>query len=285
MSKEISRRSFVQLAGAAVAGATALSAAPEAQAGEFTGKIKKAVKYGMIAGDAPPAGKLAMLKEIGYDGVEIGVRDKVDRDEMLAASQSTGLPIHGVVNGSVNDIPGAIDLAKFYGATSVLLVAGRVSEDMPYARNYEETQAIIREAIPYAEEQQIMLLVENVWNYFLITPLEMARYIDELDSDWVNVYFDVGNVARFGWPEHWIPVLGDRIKKLDIKEYSRTKRDEEGPWKGFNVEIGDGEIDWAAVRRELKAINYSGWATAEVGGGDRTRLADIAARMDRVLDI
>jgi hexulose-6-phosphate isomerase len=285
MSDNMSRRSFVQLAGAAVAGAAVLHGAPLAAAGEFTGKIKKAVKYAMIAGDASPAEKLAMLKEIGYDGVEIGVRDKVDRDEVLAASQSTGLPIHGVINGSVDDIPGAIDLAKFYGATSVLLVAGRVSEDMPYARNYEETQAIVREAIPYAEERQIMLLVENVWNYFLITPLEMARYIDELESDWVNVYFDVGNVARFGWPEHWVPVLGDRIKKLDIKEYSRTKRDEEGPWKGFNVEIGDGEIDWAAVRKELTAINYSGWATAEVGGGDRARLADIAKRMDRVLDI
>lgn len=285
MSDHMSRRSFVQLAGAAVAGAAVLHGAPVASAGEFTGKIKKAVKYAMIAGEASPAEKLAMLKEIGYDGVEIGVRDKVDRDAVLAASQTTGLPIHGVINGSVDDIPGAIDLAKFYGATSVLLVAGRVSEDMPYAQNYEETQAIIREAIPYAEEQQIMLLVENVWNYFLITPLEMARYIDELESDWVNVYFDVGNVARFGWPEHWVPVLGDRIKKLDIKEYSRTKRDEEGPWKGFDVEIGDGEIDWAAVRKELMAINYSGWATAEVGGGDRARLADIAKRMDRVLDI
>lgn len=285
MAENMSRRSFVQLAGAAVAGAAVLQGAPQAAAGEFTGKIKKAVKYGMIGGDGSPAEKLAMLKEIGYDGVEIGVRDKVDRDAVKAASQSTGLPIHGVVNGSVDDIPGAIDLAKFYGASSVLLVAGRVSEDMPYAKNYEETQATIREAIPYAEEQQIMLLVENVWNYFLITPLEMARYIDELDSDWVNVYFDVGNVARFGWSEHWIPVLGDRIRKLDIKEYSRTKRDEEGPWKGFDVEIGDGEIDWAAVRSELKAIDYSGWATAEVGGGDRARLADIAARMDRVLDI
>jgi hexulose-6-phosphate isomerase len=284
MSEYISRRSFVQLAGAAVAGATILGAS-KAQAGEFTGKIKKAVKYGMISGDATPAEKLAMLKEIGYDGVEVGVGDKVDRDALLAASQSLELPIHGVVNGSVNNIPGAIDLAKFYGATSVLLVAGRVNEDMPYARNYEETQATIREAIAYAGEQQIMLLVENVWNNFLITPLEMARYIDELDSDWVNVYFDVGNVARFGWPEHWVPVLGDRIKKLDIKEYSRTKQMDEGPWKGFDVEIGDGEIDWAAVRRELVAINYSGWATAEVGGGDRARLADIAARMDRVLDI
>lgn len=285
MAENISRRSFVQLAGAAVAGVALIQGAPKAAAGEFTGKIKKAVKYGMISGDASPAEKLAMLKEIGYDGVEIGVRDKVDRDEVKAASESTGLPIHGVVNGSVDDIPGAIDLAKFYGATSVLLVAGRVNEEMPYAKNYEETQATIRDAIPYAEEQGILLLVENVWNNFLLSPLEMARYIDELESDWVKVYFDVGNVARFGWPEHWVPVLGDRIHKLDIKEYSRTKQMDEGPWKGFEVEIGDGEIDWAGVRRELLAINYSGWATAEVGGGDRARLADIAVRMDRVLDI
>ncbi len=285
MAENISRRSFVQIAGAAVAGAALIQVAPEAAAGEFTGKIKKAVKYGMISGEAPPAEKLAMLKEIGYDGVEIGVRDKVDRDAVKAASESTGLPIHGVVNGSVDDIPGAIDLAKFYGATSVLLVAGRVNEEMPYAKNYEETQATIRDAIPYAEEQGILLLVENVWNNFLLSPLEMARYIDELESNWVKVYFDVGNVARFGWPEHWVPVLGDRIHKLDIKEYSRTKQMDEGPWKGFDVEIGDGEIDWAGVRRELLAINYNGWATAEVGGGDRARLADIAARMDRVLDI
>ena len=130
-----------------------------------------------------------------------------------------------------------------------------------------------------------MLLVENVWNNFLLSPLEMARYIDELESDTLGVYFDIGNVVRFGWPEHWIRTLGTRIKKLDIKEYSREKQNDEGLWKGFDVKIGEGSVDWAAVRTELKALNYKGWGTAEVSGGEEDRLADISARMDRVLDL
>lgn len=259
--------------------------ARDTEAGEFTGKIKKAVKYNMVKTDMSVADNFAMLKEIGYDGVELGFHDNVDPNEAVDASKKTGLPIHGVVLGSVNGINDAVDRAKLYGATSVLLVAGRVDGKMPYAQNYEETQAAIRAAIPYAEEQKILLLVENVWNNFLLSPLEMARYVDELESDSVGVYFDLGNVARFGWTEHWIPVLGNRIKKLDIKDYSRKKQMDEGPWKGFDVKIGDGEIDWAACRRELAAIDYTGWLTAEVPGGGRDELADICARLNRVLDI
>jgi L-ribulose-5-phosphate 3-epimerase len=280
--RELSRRGFVKAAGVA-AGAAVLSKA--AHAGEFTGKIKKAVKYNMVKTDMSVEDDFRMLKEIGYDGVELGFHDKVDPEEVVAARDTTGLPVHGVVLGSVNGINDAVDRARLYGATSVLLVAGRVNADMPYAQNYDETQATIRASAPYAEEQAIMLLVENVWNNFLLSPIEMARYIDEIGSDWVNVYFDLGNVARFGWPEHWVPVLGDRIKKLDIKDYSRTKQMEEGPWKGFDVKIGDGEIDWAACRRELKKINYEGWLTAEVPGGGRDELADICERLGQALDI
>lgn len=282
MSHSITRRNFVKAAGLA---ATAAAIGRPAAAGENTDRIKKAVKYGMIKTDGTPLEKLTLLKELGYDGVEPGVRDKVDREALLAASQEAGIPIHGVVNGSVDNIPHAIDTAKFYGASSVLLVAGRVNEDKSYAANYDETQKVIRDAIPYAIEQNILLLVENVWNNFLLSPLEMARYIDELESDQVGVYFDVGNVVRFAWPEHWIPVLGKRIKKLDIKEYSRDKQQNEGLWKGFQVKLGDGSVDWTAVRRELAALDYQGWGTAEVAGGDRDRLADIAQRMDTVLDL
>ena len=281
---DITRRDFVMAAGAA-AGAAVLGQGQHAFAGEFTGKIKKALKYNMVKTDLRVEENFRMLKEIGYDGVELGFGDKVDPQEALAASKSTGLPIHGVVLGSVNGINAAVDRAKLYGATSVLLVAGRVDGKMPYAQNYTETQETIRAAIPYAEEQQILLLVENVWNNFLLSPLEMARYIDELDSPAVGVYFDLGNVARLGWSEHWIPVLGERIKKLDIKDYSRTKQMEEGPWKGFGVKIGDGEIDWAACRRELAKIGYEGWLTAEVDGGPKEELADICARLNKVLDI
>lgn len=276
------RRDFLRAA--AVTGtATLLSRA--VSAGEFTGKIQKAVKFGMVKEDFSVEDKFKLLKDAGYDGVEFGYGDNVDPKVVVAARDKTEFPIHGVVLGSVNGIEKAVDRAVMYGASSVLLVAGRVNKETPYAENYTQTQETIRRAIPYAEKKEILLLVENVWNNFLLSPLEMARYVDELDSPWVQVYFDVGNVARFGWPHHWIPVLGPRIRKLDIKEYSRTKQMEQGPWKGFDVKIGDGEIEWAAVRAELTKIDYRGWATAEVGGGDRQRLADIAQRMDRVLDL
>jgi hexulose-6-phosphate isomerase len=112
----------------------------------------------------------------------------------------------------------------------------------------------------------------------------MARFIDELDSPFAGSYFDVGNVVRFGWPEHWIRILNKRIIKLDIKEYSREKQLNKGLRKGFEVEIGEGDCDWPEIRIALKDIGYTtGWATAEVPGGDRRRLAEIAERMDRVL--
>lgn len=286
MHTSFTRRDFMKATGAVAAGSALLAASAPARAGEFTGKIKKAVKFSMVQSDGMSTlDKFKLVKDLGFDGIEPSVGEEVEPDVMREASEKTGLPIHGVVNGSVNDIPGAIDRAILYGANSVLLVAGRVNENKSYADNYAETQATIREAIPYAQEKNILLLVENVWNNFLLSPLEMARYLDELDSPMIGAYFDVGNVVRFAWPEHWIPVLGKRIKKLDIKEYSRDKQNNEGLWKGFNVKLGEGSVDWAAVRRELHAIDYSGWATAEVRGGDRERLADIAARMDTVLDL
>ncbi len=284
MSQSFTRRDFMKTSGAVLAGSALMATA--AHGGEFTGKIKKAVKLNMVKGDGMSTlDKFKLVKDVGFDGIEPSVGEKVEPEELRAASEASGLPIHGVVNGSVKDIAGAIDRALLYGSDSVLIVAGRVSEEKSYAANYTETQQIIRQAIPYAEEKKIMLLVENVWNNFLLSPLEMARYLDELESPLVGAYFDIGNVVRFAWPEHWIPVLGNRIKKLDVKEYSRDKQNNEGLWKGFNVDIGDGSIDWEAVRRELTAINYRGWATAEVGSGDREHLADVFNRMNTVLDI
>lgn len=279
------RREFLAVAGSTAA-ASALNLFPKmlsAAPGENGGRLRKAVKYHMIDEDRPVVGKFKLLQDLGFDGVEIRTRDELDREEVLQARQETGLPIHGVINAADPDIRGAVDLAKYYGGTSVLVVAGRVTADRPYDENWTEWQNRLKEAAPYAEEQGILLLVENVWNNFLLSPLEMREFIDRIDSPAVGVYFDVGNVVRFGWPEQWIRILGHRIKKLDIKEYSREKQRHEGLWKGFDVKIGEGSVDWTAVREALKEIGFSGWATAEVGGGDRQRLADIAERMDRVL--
>ncbi len=277
------RREFLAATGTIAAG-LALNTSANA-AGANAGKIKKAVKYHMIAEDLTVLDKLKLLKDLGYDGVEVRTKDSIDKKALRLASEKAGLKVHGVINSSNPDIKTAVDLAKYLGGSSVLVVAGRVNAQSPYDKNYRETQARYREAAPYAQEQGIKLLVENVWNNFLLSPLETARYLDEIDNPAMGAYFDVGNVVRFGWPEQWIRILGNRIGKLDIKEYSREKQKNEGLWKGFQVEIGEGDCNWPEVRKALKEIGYSGWATAEVPGGDRKRLADIAERMNRALDL
>ena len=290
MSQPLGRRVFLKGAAVALAGSTVAVPEPfdgggEARGGQFTGRIKKAVKFQMVRENLSVLDKFKLLKDLGFDGVEIYLREKVDPKEVAKARDATGLPVHGVVGNGPSILKEAVELAKSYGADSVLTVAGRVDADNSYDRVYETTQAGIRKAIPHAEKHRIKVLVENVWNNFLLSPLEMARYIDELNSPWVGVYFDVGNVVRFGWPQQWIRILGKRIVKLDIKEYSRTKQRDEGLFKGFNVRIGEGDCDWPAVREALAEINFSGWATAELPGGDRRRLADVAQRMNRVLDL
>ena len=110
--------------------------------------------------------------------------------------------------------------------------------------------------------------------------------MDEIDSPWFGSYFDVGNNVRWGVPEHWIELLNKRIGgKLDIKEWDQNLHSKEGLRAGFSKELGEGTINWANVRASLKDINFKGWATAEVRGGDRARMADIARRMDKILDL
>ncbi len=291
MSERTSRRDFLAGSGAALCAASTtglLHQLQPATAGEFTGKIRKAVKYHMIQEKLSAEDKLKLLKDLGYDGVEpramLRPEQAAEVKELARASEKVGIPLHGVVNSSNPDIISAIDQAAYYGANSVLHVV-RYQRDIPYLQNYRETQDIIRKAIDHAEKKRVSILLENVWATFLIEPIGMARYIDELNSPFVQVYFDVGNVVRWGWPEHWIEVLGQRSKKLDIKEYDLKIAMNEGMRKAFDVPLGEGSVDWAAVRKGLTAIRYKGWATAEVRGGDRARLADIAAQMDRVLDL
>jgi hexulose-6-phosphate isomerase len=242
----------------------------------------------MIKEDLSVEDKLKMLKDVGFEGIEIPTQQlnkKTPEPKLLArAIEKVEVPVHGVVNSSNPDLKKAIDEAVLYGATSVLCVV-RPNPADSFMNNYKETQQTIRKAIPYAEKKRVHILIENVWNTFLIEPMLMARYIDELDSPYVKAYFDVGNVVRWGWPQHWIEVLGKRIVKIHIKEYNLKVAMREGMGKGFAFPIGQGSIDWKRVREELTKIGYRGWATAEVSGGNRERLAEISQQMDRVLDL
>lgn len=300
---DLTRRDFVRQSAAlaSVAWSSALFA-PHASAAEPSpgNGLKKAVKLSMVKGNSVLE-KFQLVKDLGYDGIDVD-GPPLNHDEVLQARDKSGLFIHGVVDAAhwaqplshpdpevrkkgLDGLFTALRDAKAYGGNTVLLVPGVVNKQISYDDAYKRSQVEIRKALPLAEELGIKIAFENVWNMFLLSPLEMQRYIDEFESPWVGAYFDVGNVVNYGWPEQWIRILGKRVLKIDVKEYSRAKRDKEGPYKGFAVPIGEGDCDWPAVLAALHDVGYTGFCTAEVSGGGREELQDIAQRMDRVLEL
>ncbi|WDE97638.1 sugar phosphate isomerase/epimerase [Lentisphaera profundi] len=260
-------------------------------------QIKFALKYGMIKTKASVLDKFKLVKELGYDGIEVNGPSN-NREAFKAASEASGLPIHGVVCSThwklqlsdpdesirakgLEGFKQAIRDAKFYGASSVLLVPAKVRKGVTFEECWERSIIEIKKALPLAKELGINILLENVWNDFLTTPEDTLKYINELNSDLVGSYFDIGNTVRYNPPASWPPVLGNKIMKLDVKPYVKQPKGQ-NLYKGFQAKIGQDDNDWPAVCKALKAINYSGWATAEVGGGDKERLAEILANMQKV---
>ncbi len=298
------RRTFLQATGtAALAGVTSRTPSALAQAPANTPqpskRLKKALKIGMVQGDMPLVEKFKMLKELGFEGIELDAPSDLKRDEVIKARDESGLPIPGVVDSvhwkmhlghpdtairkkGLDGLLAALEDAKAYGSSTVLLVPAVVNKEISYADAYKRSQEEIRKALPRAHELGVKIAIENVWNQFLLSPLEAARYIDEFESPDIGFHFDIGNIVNYGWPEHWIRILGKRILKLDVKEFSRKRRDNEGLWKGFDVPLGEGDCDWPAVMKALADIGYRGWAAAEVPGGGREKLADLSRRMDRI---
>ncbi len=279
----MNRRSFLH---STAAGAAALALSRPAAAGQFTGKIRKSLKWGMVTGakGLPLAEAFRRLRACGFEGVEPSLSHVTDPDAWVAASKESGLVIDGTVGARTENLTDGIALTRKLGGDSMLVVA-RYDQKTPLIENWNRCRDQLKAAVPEAERQGIKLLVENVWATFLISPFDMARFIDEIGSPWVQVHFDVGNMMRWGIAEHWAQVLGRRSQKLDIKEWSNKQAMQTGLNKGFDVGIGDGDINWPAVRAELAKIGFTGWAAAEVKGGGWEHLADVARRMDRVLDL
>lgn len=279
------RRNFFR--NSALYAGTALAAAQNLSfgAGEFSGIIKKGVKFSMVKEPELSVGdRFKMLKDLGFDGTELQIADINQHSTFQKAVEQSGFPVHGIINSSHPDLETAVEFAADLGASSVLYVA-RYDKKRPLMESWKETQQIVRTGLAAAEKHQVKILVENVWASFLISALDMERFVDEIDHPYFGAYFDVGNNLRWGVPEHWIEVLGGRIGKLDIKEWDEKRHMKEGLRAGFQSELGEGTINWPAVRKALKSIEFSGWATAEVRGGDRMRLLDISQRMDKVLGL
>ncbi len=283
----IDRRSFLKAAGTTLVAGTIAGRAGAADPPRW----RKAFMLGQRKGPILPT--FEMLKEAGFEGVELASPSDLDRDEVLRARDKTGLVIHGVsgskhwakplsspddatVSEGLEAIRQEIVECKAYGGTTVLVVPAVVTPEVSYRDAYKRSQENIRKLIPMAEEHQMILAIEEVWNKFLLSPPEFARYIDAFQSPWVKAYFDVGNVVEFGYPQEWIRELGERIAKVHIKEYAKAKR--------FSYKLGEGsEIDWQAVRQAFVDIGYKGWITAEVPMGDLANLKDVVRRMDQIL--
>jgi hexulose-6-phosphate isomerase len=179
----------------------------------------------------------------------------------------------------------AIEDARVFGADAVLLVPGRVTDLVSYDECWNRSVEEIKKAIPVAEKSNVIIAVENVWNNFLLSPMEAAEYIDQFGSAYVGAYFDCGNILAYGWPEQWIKILGKRIAKVHVKEYSRKIADEQGRSAGFKVKLREGDVNWTAVMNALDATGYKGWASIEMPGGNTPEgLKDLCDRMKLILE-
>lgn len=303
------RREFLVAAAGAAAGAVMGGAGaptpgrPSARAGRSK-LIRKALKFGMIGAGETVRDKFEIAAEAGFEGVELDAPSDLDVGEVLRAREAVGIEIPGVVdsvhwNKPLSDpdeavraegrraLERAIADCHGYGGTSVLLVPAVVNGVVSYTDAWERSIAEIRSVLPKAREAGVSIVIENVWNNFLLGPIEARAYLDSFErgeqgGPGVGWYLDIGNIWHYGWPEHWIEALGERIFRLDVKGYSRAKSDREGKWAGFGVEIGDGDVPWSSVNKALDRIGYRGWASAEVRGGDLNRLREISRRMDEV---
>jgi L-ribulose-5-phosphate 3-epimerase len=262
------------------------------------GSPRKAVLISMLPKELRYLDRFKLAVDAGFAGIEMQtVSDAKEAEEIREAAEKAGLRIHSVMNSdhwrfpissadpevvskSVAGMETSLRNAKLWGAEAVLLVPAVVDASTSYQDAWTRSQKVIRERLlPLAGELKVVVAVEEVWNKFLLSPLEFARYVDELASPWLKAYFDVGNVVFYGYPQDWIRALGKRIVRVHLKDFQLDRPNGRFSWKN----LGEGDIDWPAVRTAFDEIGYDGWMTTEISGGDAAYLRDVVARFDRFL--
>jgi L-ribulose-5-phosphate 3-epimerase len=273
------------------------SASNLAESTPFAGvlSIKKGLVYDMLSDKLSHADRFKLARDTGFDVVQAPTTpDEHTAAELKNAAAGANIRIDSVMNMDhwqyplSSDDPGVVEKslagmrtslhnAKLWGSDTVLLVPAVVNPRTSYRDAWTRSQSQIRKLIPLAEELRIVIAIEEVWNKFLLSPLEMATYIGEFKSPWVKAWFDVGNVVLYGYPQDWIHTLGKNISNVHLKDFKRK----EGGYAWVN--LGDGDVDWPAVRQAFTDIGYSGSVIAELDGGDESYLRDVSRRIDRLL--
>ena len=295
---KIDRRAFLEMTAAASAASAFAALRPQpAMAAAADGGLKKAVYISMLPKELGYRDKFQLALDVGFAGIEIGtITDAAVAVEIKEASAKTGLKIHAVMNAdhwrfplssadpevvskSVAGMETSLRNAKLWGADAVLLVPGVVNPDTSYKDAWTRSQKVIKERIlPLAQDLKVVIGMEEVWNKFLLSPLEMARYCDDFASPWVKAYLDVGNMLFYGFPQDWVRTLGSRIVRVHVKDFQLDRGKGQFFWKN----LGEGDVDWPEVRKALAEVKYEGWVTTEISGGDAAYLKDVVARLDRI---
>jgi hexulose-6-phosphate isomerase len=293
-----SRRSFLHSATLATLSGFAVSS--PAQTAPKPRQLKKAIMLGTLSMKGTLLERLQAAKDAGYEGVE--AQGGMNQQEVLDALGKTGLQAASVCchthwkqtlthtdekirEEGLQGVLQTLRDAKAYGTNSILVVPGVCNEEVSYDVAWERSITQIKKAAPLAKELGVAISIENVWNNFILSPLEAVRFLDEIGepSNVVGWHFDIGNVGRFGWAEQWIKILGKRINRIHVKEYDTKKMKEEGLYKGFDVDLTQGTNNWPAIMKALDEAGYSGWAISEQRGGiNPNGLKMLTSRMDQI---
>jgi len=257
--------------------------------------FKKGLVFDMVSDKLSFADRFKIVRDAGFEVVQaLTEPDARKAEEMKRAADAAGIHIDSVMNvdhwqyplsssdpavveRSLSGMRTSLQNAKLWGAAVVLLVPAVVNPQTSYHDAWTRSQAEIRKLIPLAAELKVVIGIEEVWNRFLLSPLEMAQYVDEFRSPWIKAWFDVGNVVLYGYPQDWIRTLDKRIVDVHLKDFKRK----EGGYDWVN--LGDGDVDWSAVRAAFTEIGYTGSVIAELDGGDEAYLRDVSRRIDRLL--
>jgi len=257
--------------------------------------IKKGVLLDMLPAKLSYADRLKMARDVGFEVIQAPtIPDQHEAEEIKKAADAANVRIDSVMNmdhwqyplssgdpavveKSLAGMRISLHNAKLWGSDAVLLVPAVVNPQTSYRDAWIRSQKEIRKLLPLAEELKIVIAIEEVWNKFLLSPLEMAAYIKEFTSPWIQAWFDVGNVLLYGYPQDWIRTLGKSIAKVHLKDFKRKENGYE--W----VNLGDGDVNWEAVRDAFREIGYAGSAITELKAGDEAYLRDVSHRVDRLV--
>ena len=264
--------------------------------------IKKALYISMLGRMGSYADRFQMARDAGFEEIECATVDsQSEAEEIKKAAEKTNLRIHSVMNQahwkyplsssdpavvdhSIKGMETSLRNASFWGADTVLLVPAVVNPETSYRDAWTRSQQQIRKLVPLAEKLKVVIAIEEVWNKFLLSPLEMARYVDEFKSPWVKAYLDVGNMVFYGYPQDWVRTLDKRIAKLHIKDFSWRRDPATKKQVADWVPLGEGDIDWHAIYAALSEIGYKGTATVELPAGGAPYLKEVNRRLNAILE-